>query len=147
MHFPFRCACLTEGVVVATLDFPCLGCMQITSFLNPCVLQLRDTSILYSCCSFISQSQLSVYNSISLIPIAAMVVDIVEVYGPGMSFYLPGSKGKVAPPTTTAEEKPPPIEVSCQQATVSSSGMSDLLIRRALSRDIRKLYWRYAPAT
>ena len=103
---------------------------------------MRDTSILYSHCSFISQSQLSVYHSIGPIPIAAMVVDTVEVYGPGMSFYLPGwagSKGKVAPPTTTAEEKRSPIEVSFQQATVSISAMSDLLIRRALSRDTRKL--------
>ena len=64
MHFPFRCTCQIEGVAVAITVFPCFGCMQITRFLNPFVPRLRDTSILYSLCSFIFQIQPSVYHSI-----------------------------------------------------------------------------------
>ena len=103
MHFPFRCAC---RVVVAIMVFPCLGCMQITPFLNPFVLQLH-TSILYSRCRFTSQSQLSVYNSIDY-------SIIQSVFFPSPSWSSTSSKctGRACPFTSPApREKLLPLQL------------------------------------
>lgn len=40
-----------------------------------------------------------------------MVVDIVKLYGPGMSFYLAETKGIPAPDAGTEEEKQSSLEV------------------------------------
>lgn len=40
-----------------------------------------------------------------------MGVDIVELYGPGMSFYRSKTNDKKAGTTTTVEERPSPLEV------------------------------------
>lgn len=143
LHLPNRrCGCCHNGLSLLWLYANNTLSKSICSSIARHQHSLLALQLYFSNPAFSISFNRLLHYSIGPIPIAAMVVDIVEVYGPGRSFYLPGwagSKGKVVPPTTTAEEKQSPIEVSCQQATVFISGMSDLLIRRALSRDTRKL--------
>lgn len=72
-----------------------------------------------------------------------MVADIVQLYGPGMSFYLPKTEKRAIPTTITPEEKQSSLEVCGHQTAPkkkkkkTSDREGEHADRRALSEILR----------